>query len=164
MPRLILFRHAKAERAAPGTRDFDRALTRSGRTDSAEMGRVIQERGERIDLVLCSAARRALETWELAAPALGYAPETRMSRAIYEASDYLPILNAEGGDAGTILLVGHNPTMQETAVSLVADLSSSDGRELDSRFPKAALAVLNFDGSWAELRRKQARLDAFILA
>jgi phosphohistidine phosphatase len=163
MPRLILFRHAKAERAQPGSTDFDRALTKSGRTDSAEMGRALEKRGETIDLVLCSSAKRALETWDSAKPELGYEPETRLLRAIYEAEDYLPILNAEGGEAGTILLVGHNPTMQETAISLVADHSSKDSKALASRFPKAAFAVIDFDGSWAELRRGQGRLDAFIL-
>lgn len=163
MPRLILFRHAKAERAQPGSTDFDRALTKSGRADSADMGRALKKRGETIDLVLCSSAKRAVETWDCAKPELGTEPETRLLRAIYEAEDYLPILNAEGGEAGTILLVGHNPTMQETAVSLVADHSSKDGRTLVSRFPKAAFAVIDFDGSWAGLKRGQARLDAFVL-
>jgi phosphohistidine phosphatase len=162
MPHLLLFRHAKAERTQPGSTDHARALTKSGRKDSAAMGKAVAKRGP-IDLVLCSDARRARETWEMASPALGNAPEVRLIRAIYDADDYVPILNAEGGDAETILLVGHNPAMQETAVSLVEDLSGPNGTLLSSRFPKAGLAALDFEGDWATLSPGQAWLVDFVL-
>jgi phosphohistidine phosphatase len=159
MPRLLLFRHAKAERTQAGSTDHERALTKSGREDAAAMGEAIARHGP-VDLVLCSTARRARETWELAAPGIGGSPEVRFLRAIYDADDYLPILNAEGGEAETILLVGHNPAMQETAVALVSD---PNGAVLAARFPKAAVAVIDFDGSWAALRPGRARLAAFEL-
>ena len=163
MPRLILLRHAKAERLSSGGTDHDRALTNSGRKDSAAAGKLIAERGEKVDLVLSSDSRRTRETWDGAAPHIGSKPELRMLRTLYDASDsYLPILKEEGGDAATILLVGHNPTIQRTAVTLAADLSSRDGRTLADRFPKAALAVLDFDGAWETLRPHQMRLVAFI--
>lgn len=126
------------------------------------MGRAIAEHGP-VDLVLCSDALRARETWECAASAVTPAPETRLLRAIYDASTYLPILNAEGGNAKTILLVGHNPTMQGTALTLAASLAGAEGAVLAGHFPKAALAVLDFDGSWATLAPGQARLAAFVL-
>ena len=163
MPRLLLFRHAKAERTQPGATDHDRALTKSGRSDSADMGSAVAEYGP-VDLVLCSDAKRALETWEGAAPSLTPEPEVRLLRTIYSASDtYLPIIETEGGKAGTILLVGHNPTMHDTAVAMVGRLDGADGRVLASRFPKAALAVIDFDGEWANLRPGQAKLAAFVL-
>ena len=163
MPRLLLFRHAKAERTQPGTTDHARALTKSGRKDSAQMGDVAAGYGP-IDLVLCSDAKRALETWEGAASSFTPPPEVRLTRAIYTAADtYLPILAAEGGAARTILLVGHNPTMHDTAVTLAASLEGAGGAVLATRFPKAALAVLDFDGEWATLRPGQARLTAFEL-
>ena len=162
MPRLLLFRHAKAENTPKGGTDHDRALTKSGRKDSAAMGTGLAEHGP-VDLVLCSDAARAKETWEAARDALGNAPEVRFLRAIYEADDYLPILREEGGDAATVLLVGHNPVMHSTAVALALDLHGRDGRTLASRFPKAALAVLDFDGRWEELRPGRARLTAFAL-
>ncbi len=161
MPRLLLFRHAKAENTPRGGADHDRALTKSGRTDSAAMGAALAEHGP-VDLVLCSDAARATGTWEAARDALGASPEVRLLRAIYEADDYLPILKEEGGEAATVLLVGHNPTMHRAAVSLAADLHGP-GRILASRFPKAALAVLDFDGSWSELRPGTGRLAAFVL-
>ena len=162
MPRLILFRHAKAERTAPGSTDHERALTKSGETQSAAMGREIAAHGP-VDLVLCSSARRAKQTWEAAASSVGGAPDVRFSRAIYEADSYLPILRQEGGDANTILLVGHNPTMHETALSLTVDFSSAEGAILAVRFPKGAAAVLDFDGRWAGIGPGQGHLATFIL-
>jgi len=162
MPHLLLFRHAKAERTQPGSTDHARALTESGRADSAAMGKAVARHGP-VDLVLCSDARRARETWEMAGSALDNAPKVKLTRAIYEADDYVPILNAEGADAKTILLVGHNPAMQETAVSLVEDLSGPDGTLLSSRFPKAALAVLDFEGDWATLSPGEAWLVDFVI-
>jgi len=163
MPRLLLLRHAKAERARAGETDHDRALTKRGKEDSEEAGRVIAERGEKVDLVLASDSRRTRETWESAGPRLKGKPKVRLLRSLYDASDtYLPVLREEGGDAKTILLVGHNPTIQETAVRLAADMTSREGRALSDRFPKAALAVLDFDGAWETLRPRQMRLVAFI--
>ncbi len=161
MPRLLLFRHAKAERTQPGSSDHERALTQSGRKQAAGMGAAIAENGP-VDLVLCSDARRAKETWDVASAAIGNAPEVRLLRSLYEADSYLPILRKEGGDAATILLVGHNPSMHETALSLTVDLATAEGAILAVRFPKGALAVLDFDGSWAALGPAQARLAAFI--
>jgi phosphohistidine phosphatase len=164
MPRLLLFRHAKAERARAGESDHARALTKDGRADSEAVGRLIAERYEPVDLVLCSDSRRTRETWEPLAAYLRKTPEVRMLRSIYDASaGYLPILNAEGGTAETLLLVGHNPAIHETAVQLAADLTSREGRILQDRSPKAALAVLEFDGTWPALQARQMRLAAFIL-
>jgi phosphohistidine phosphatase len=164
MPRLLLFRHAKAERARPGEKDHDRALAPRGRADSVEMGRMMAERGERPDLVLCSTSLRTRQTWELAAPALDAAPGVRFLRTIYEADgDYLPILCEEGDEAQSILLVGHNPTMQATAIRLADTLTGADGAGLAADFPTAAVAIFEFGGSWAALRLGQMRLTAFLV-
>jgi phosphohistidine phosphatase len=163
MPRLILFRHAVAERARAGERDHERALTKGGRKDSAAMGGVLAERGDRIDLVLCSTSRRTRETWEYAAPLIGQTPEVRLLRSIYDAGDnYLAILNEEGGDAETVVVVGHNPAIQETAAMLAADIASRDGRKLASHFAKGGIAVFDFDGKWQSLKPRRTRLIAYI--
>lgn len=166
MPRLLLLRHAKAENTRPGSSDFERTLTKSGRRDSEAVGRLLAERGEAIDLVLCSAAARTRETWEGVAsslPGLLAAPEARFLRSLYDGGSYVSILQAEGGDAATILLVGHNPSIHAAALDLAADLSDRDGAVLAARFPKAALAILEVDGAWESLRPGCARLEAFVL-
>jgi len=163
MRRLLLLRHAKAERARPGETDHERTLAKRGRKDSEAMAKVIAERGEQPDLVLCSTSVRTRQTFEPIRPALAGAPEERFLRALFEAGrDYLPLLRQEGGTALSLLLIGHNPAIHETAVRLAADLDAADGKNLSARFPTAALAIFDFDGDWAEIRPACMRLAAFV--
>jgi len=164
LPRLLLLRHAKAERAGKATaRDFDRVLSERGERDAEEMGGVIAERGGAVDLVLCSSSARTRQTWEGVRPALKNGAEPRFLRELYDGqARYADILREEGGNAGTVLVIGHNPSIQDTAVLLAADLASPEGRTLKAQFPTAALAVLEFDGDWTDLAPGGARLIAFI--
>jgi phosphohistidine phosphatase len=163
MPRLLLFRHADAERTPPGSTDHERALTKGGQKASAAVGEMMARHGEAPDLVLCSTSARTRETWEAAGSALSATPEVRYLRSIYEAGDYFDIMRAEGGNARTLLLIGHNPAMHETALLVAADLAGRDGARLREGFPKAALAAFDFDGAWAALRPRLMRLSAFLL-
>jgi phosphohistidine phosphatase len=163
MRRLLLLRHAKAERARPGETDHERVLAERGQKDSEAMAQVIAERGERPDLVLCSTSVRTRQTFEPIRAALAGAPEERFLRALFEGGrDYLPLLRQEAGTAQSLLLIGHNPAIHETAVRLAADLDTSDGKELSARFPTAALAIFDFDGDWADIRPASMRLAAFV--
>jgi phosphohistidine phosphatase len=162
MPRLLLLRHAKAERGRAGEKDHSRPLSKRGRRDAEEMGRRMAKGGERPDLVLCSTSERTRQTWELAQPALGGDIETRFVRALYDADDYLALLKAEGGDAQSVLLIGHNPAIQGTAVRLVAERKTAQGDDVSAQFPTAALAILESDLGWAELQPGMMRLVAFI--
>jgi phosphohistidine phosphatase len=162
MPRLLLLRHAKAERTRPGEPDRDRPLSQRGRTDAEAIGKVIARRGERPDLVLCSTAARTRQTWEHVRPALAAEPQARFLDAVYDADDYLGVLRAEGGDVGSLLVIGHNPAVQTTAVALAADVSRREGADLASHFPTAAVAILEFDGAWARLGERTMRLVAFL--
>jgi phosphohistidine phosphatase len=162
MPRLLLLRHATAERAGPGQTDHERALTKSGRKESKAVGKTLARRGETVDLVLSSDSKRTRETWDNVAEKFGGAPEVRFLRALYEAQNYVSIIKEEGGAANAILVVGHNPAMHATALSLAESLAGRDGEKLRAGFPKAALAILDFDGTWGSLRPGQLRLVAFI--
>ena len=162
MPRLLLLRHAKAERARAGEKDHDRVLSKRGQRDSAEIGRVIAERGERPDRVLCSTSERTRQTWDLLRPALAGAAEARFDPELYEAGDYLRILQQEGGAARSVLLIGHNPAIQATAALLAAAPENADGAALASHFPTAALAILESGGAWSDLEPAAMRLVAFI--
>src|SRR5687767_16026447 len=100
MPRLYLLRHAKAERSGKhGPKDFDRALSERGVTDARRMGELLAERGDKFDLVLCSASVRTRQTWAGLRDALKSPPEPRYLREIYdEDASYVPILQAESGE------------------------------------------------------------------
>ena len=165
MPRLLLLRHAKAERAQPGERDHERALTTDGRKDSKTIGKRIAKDGGPIDLVLSSTSRRTRETWDAAAAALGGDPEVRFLPSLFDAGDsYLPVLRAEGSEAEAILVIGHNPAMHETALELAEGLGGRDGARLSKGFPKAAVAIFDFDGEWRSLQPATMRLTAFLEA
>jgi len=162
MPRLLLLRHATAERAGAGQTDHDRALTKGGRKEAKSIGKALTKRGEEIDLVLASDSRRTRETWDGVAEKYDGAPEVRFLRALFEAQNYVPTIKAEGGAARSILVVGHNPSMHSTALTLAANLSGRDGERLRAGFPKGALAILDFDGAWPSIQPGQMQLQAFI--
>jgi phosphohistidine phosphatase len=159
--RLVLFRHAKSE--WPDVADHDRPLAKRGRRDAPAVGRWLAASGYLPDAVICSTARRARETWELAATGLaavapGPAPAVRYEPRVYEATALsLLMLVREFDDAWrTAVIVGHNPGLAELTVGL-ADSDSAPGLA----FPTAAVAVLGLPGPWAEAAPGEARLLAF---
>src|SRR5579871_6126255 len=126
MRRLILLRHAKAEARSAGLDDFDRALTERGRRDAALMGAVLLREGLRPDLALVSPARRTLETWRLAAEALGPAREELIPE-LYDAPAAVirAAIRQAAGKGETLIVVGHNPGLHEVAVQLMLEASAS---------------------------------------
>jgi phosphohistidine phosphatase len=152
--RLILLRHAKS--AWPEGPDLDRPLAKRGRRDAPRIGRWLHERGYRPDVVICSAARRTQQTWELIAPELGGSPSVRFEPRAYAASPLtlrLLIQELPGRDQ-TALLIAHNPGLSELAASLAAAPAGM-------RFPTAAVAVFELAAGWANLWPGQARLIDF---
>jgi phosphohistidine phosphatase len=149
MRRLILFRHAKAEAGRSGG-DFERGLTNRGRREALAMGKVLAAENLAPDLVLTSTARRARETWSCASPALPEA-QVETSEALYNAGPaaILREIRKVGARAQTVAVVGHNPGLQELAVSLVVQGagSASDSQRLAKDFPTSTAAVFLVDAS-----------------
>lgn len=106
------------------------------------------------ELVLSSSARRAVQTAELVIAELEPRVELVVERALYEADadDVVEIVRTFGGDATSVMVVGHNPTIHELAVLLLDD-GDVDGRtRLERGFPTAALAVTAVPaGPWTRL-------------
>jgi len=148
MRRLILFRHAKTEARPPGGEDFGRRLVERGRSDAVLMGRVLAEAGYAPDVVLVSPAIRARETWDLAKAAFP-AAEARLRPDLYDASPEEVAAEIEVASGDTVMVVGHNPSLQELAVNLVAEHGGSyaDVDRLSAAFPTAAAAVFAMDES-----------------
>lgn len=162
MPRLILFRHASAEPQRPRGTDHERPLTKGGRKEAKQAGRTLAKRGETIDLVLSSDSQRTRETWEDGAKEIDVKPEVRYLRSLFETHDYLPIIVSEGGDADTLVVVGHNPAIHAAAVGLAESLAGRYGKKLAAEFAKGALAIFDFSGEWAALRPGRMQLVAYI--
>ena len=115
MKTLLLLRHAKAENAAPGSPDFDRALNERGKKEAQAIGRFIRKQNLVVELVLCSPAIRARETAELVLSAAEVTASVRYDKRIYEAAprQLLEVISEVEEEQTTVLLVGHNPGMEE---------------------------------------------------
>lgn len=141
---LLLMRHAKAE-AGYGIGDFDRALTDRGRDQAEAVGRLLGERGYAPDHVICSAARRTRQTLEgvLGAMDLVSPPEVDYSGAAYSAGvdTLLELVNHVDADAGTVLVVAHNPTVAQLAASFV-------GGEALTAYPPATVSAVELRVEW----------------
>ena len=158
MKRLLILRHAKAERESDSGNDFDRALDERGWKDALEVGRVMRERGLDPDVVIASPAKRVVET--LAALAEGYGPlDAGYDQRIYNASlkTLLEVVGQADDDVRTVLLVGHNPGLQLLLLKL-------SGGQTGENFPTAALAAVDLDlASWADIdRARDAPVDLIL--
>jgi len=159
--RLVLLRHAKSD--WPDVPDQDRPLAKRGRRDAPVAGGWLGRSGYVPDAVVCSTARRARETWELAADGLARAlpvaaPPVRYEPRVYDATvlGLLMLVREFPDDWQTALIVGHNPGMAELTVGLTAPPPDPP-----SAFPTAAIAVLGLPGTWADAGPGEARLLAF---
>lgn len=159
---LGLFRHAKSDWQDPRARDFDRPLNARGRKGAAIMGQHVRDHGVKWERVIASPAIRCAETIEIAAEASGRPVAANWDRRIYLASGVTlaDLLREQEGDPKSILMVGHNPGLEDLIFDLVPDDGSSPLRDVvEEKFPTAAFAVLELDiDRWADLRDNCARL------
>jgi phosphohistidine phosphatase len=164
MRRLMLLRHAKSDRSTPGLRDHDRPLNARGRETAPRIGAYMASHALVPDLVICSTATRARETWDLVATALGRSPKVRYDERIYRNDPGVLIelvRTASNGD--TLLLVGHNPSFQMFAEIVVASGHGDARQRLREKFPTAGLAVIDFPiEAWDRLHPHSGRLDRMI--
>jgi len=159
---LGLFRHAKSDWQDPRARDFDRPLNKRGRKGAAIMGQHVRDYGITWDRMIASPAIRCAETIEIAAEAAGRPVAANWDRRIYLASGVTlaDLLREQDGDPASILMVGHNPGLEDLIFDLVPDDGTSPLRDVvEEKFPTASFAVLELDiGSWADLKDNSARL------
>ena len=153
MKRLLILRHAKAERGDWMTRDFDRELTGQGMSDAARVGKFMGESLSAPDLVLSSSAVRAAQTAMIALEAAGFALPIEYDGRIYEAGAgrLLNLILEINANAETALLVGHNPGLSEVLSVLIGE-----AREM----PTASLAEIALDvETWSEARPLCGKLE-----
>jgi phosphohistidine phosphatase len=160
--RLYLLRHAKSSWDDPGLADHDRPLAPRGRRAAKAIARHLSEQEIAPELVLCSTARRAQETFQRIEPVLG-TPALRLERELYGASAgaLLERLRDVPDAVGSVMLIGHNPGIEELALTLAGPARA--GRTLGAKFPTAALATLALPGaSWRALGPGEAELIAYV--
>jgi phosphohistidine phosphatase len=162
--RLLLLRHARAAWAEPGVRDFDRPLDAEGTQDADNLGAAMLACGLIPDRILCSSARRAQETWNRIARHIPH----RRSGIVFtdelyssDATGYLAIAR-RGADAMSLLMIGHNPMLEDLAFALAANGEERASGTLSSGFPVCGLAVIAFKGSLADAAPGKGYLEAFL--
>lgn len=162
MKTLGLFRHAKSDWQDPRARDFDRPLNLRGRKGAAVMGRHVRDHGIAWERMIASPAIRCAETIEIACQAAERPVAVNWDRRIYLASSatLADLLRDLDGDPASVLMVGHNPGLEDLIFDLVPDDGSSPLRDVvEEKFPTAAYAVLELAiDKWADLTDNCARL------
>lgn len=165
MATLLLLRHAKSAWGQPELQDHDRPLDERGERAALVMGEYIRQRRREPDMVLCSSARRARQTWGRVQDRLTTEPQVAVEPGLYLCGwpALLERLQRLDRSVSRAMLVAHNPDLQDLALSLVAEGPADDLAALSRKFPTAGLAVLTYDGTdWTRLERGSARLERFV--
>ncbi len=161
---VLLLRHAKSNRDDPGD-DKERGLAPRGEKAAPRMGRFIAEAGLIPDRVLVSTAARARATLDLVVGAWGKdAPQVEALDELYlaEPETILRLIQGQPDRIGRVMLVGHNPGFERTAMQLIGGGDAGAVEAMRSKFPTAALAQIGFRAdSWADVKPGRGKLTRF---
>lgn len=157
-------RHAKSSWATADP-DHQRGLNKRGQRDGLAAGNWLAREIGPLDHVLCSTATRTRQTWEHAqeggAKSAGISYHDEMYETPVESFEKL--ITALPETVGTVLFLGHWPGV----LDLVRDLARRDNHpgwaSMDEKFPTSAIAVLEFDQPWAQLRTGAAQLQDYVI-
>lgn len=167
MKRLYLLRHAKSSWDDPTLSDSDRPLNKRGRKAAPRIGKLLRQRGWLPELVLCSSAARAKETWELAAAELKPPPTEKRLKNLYLAtpSQLLRALQRSPAACGSVLLIGHNPGLATLATQLAGPGSDRKAlARLREKYPTAGLAIFDVEGEdWTGASPGRCALSHFVV-
>ena len=154
MKQLAILRHAKSDWGNPGLTDFDRPLNKRGRKAAKKIGRELKGRGLAFDQIVSSPAQRAKETVERFR--IGYEQDcsVRFDPTIYLASTgtLLGLVNGLPDDAGTVMIVGHNPGFHDIVLRLTRENGDGLREKVGANFPTGAFALIDFPADkWADV-------------
>jgi phosphohistidine phosphatase len=163
---LTLFRHAKSGWDDPVARDFDRPLNARGEKAAVLMGRWVKANDISFDHVVASPAVRVIDTIDQFVKGTGERIDATWDRRIYLASSatLMDVLRDQSDEFKSVLMVGHNPGMEDLVFDIVPDDGSSPLRDVVwEKYPTAAIARMELGiDSWADIDRKCGKLTHFI--
>lgn len=166
MKRLVLLRHAKSSWDDPSLADFDRPLAPRGRVATTRLARYMRETALSFDLVLCSGAERARETWGRIAEAIGSNAPTEYEDSLYLAGSgsLMTRLSMLDPEVNAVLVVGHNPDLEMLAQRLCRDGTGDALRRLEEKYPTGGLTEIALDcENWPDLEDSCGTLTSFIV-
>ena len=151
MIRLLLLRHAKSDWSEAGFADRDRPLAKRGRAGAELIAGYMRQQALAPDLV-SSPATRTRQTVSLVLDIIATSPKILFDETLYDFGSgerLLAAIRDEGGDAKTLMLVGHNPAIERLAALLAGAGDAALMAAMQRKFPTAALAVIDFaDKAW----------------
>lgn len=164
MPTLTLLRHAKSSWDDGVARDFDRPLNARGRRAAVAMGRHLRDEGVEFDHVVASPAVRVVETLDGFYQGYGQKLAPEWDRRIYLASaaTLIDLVRELPAQARRAAMVGHNPGLEDLVLLLVPDDGTALREAVEVKYPTAAVATIEWEGGWADLREGGARLTRFV--
>jgi len=163
MRQLLVLRHAKSSRDDPKLDDYDRPLGSRGLKTAPLMGQELARRGWLPDLALVSPALRTRDTWRLVAAELPKHVPAEFTEELYEAAPAAILARVRQAKAASLLVVGHNPGLQNFALRLAGAGSDADMFEkIEAKFPTAALARFTVKDDWVNLDFGGAKLTHFV--
>ncbi len=163
--RLLLLRHAKSAWDDEGLADVDRPLNSRGKAAARSMAAYLKENGLLPNQILCSTAQRTRETLARLLPSLSQEAKIHLISDLYRQSedDYIPLIRKHGGRAQNLMVIGHNPATEDTALRLTGTANDGVLAQIELKFPTGALAVIDFDiASWSELHQRTGHLERFV--
>jgi phosphohistidine phosphatase len=164
MLRLMLLRHAKSTWPS-GVQDAERPLSDRGEAAARRMGAYMAHHALTADRVLCSPARRTRDTWAGISAQLPATAEIVFDGRLYGATrqGLLSVVRDQDGAVRTLLVLGHNPGLQDAAEWLIAAGDVELRERLREKFPTAALAVIDFAlDTWSRVHEHGGRLERFV--
>lgn len=169
MKTLYLLRHAKSAWDDAGVADHDRPLSARGEHAATRVGRYLDDRGVRPELILCSTARRAADTLDLVLAEIGRdAPSAipvERERGLYLCGPRVLLgrIRDVPDSVHTLMLVAHNPDLHHLATSLVVEGEPQVRAHLTEKFPTGACAAIVFDvARWRDVAPGTGRLADFV--
>ena len=162
---LTLLRHAKSGWDDPVARDFDRPLNKRGRRAAATVGRALRAEAIEFDAIIASPAVRVVETLQEVSQGYGRPLAPVHDPDLYLASPavLLDRIQRVGDGVGRLLVVGHNPGMEQLATLLSGADRSGSLAELEIKFPTATIAVIELDvDRWADVAKGSGTLIRFL--
>lgn len=163
MRRLLILRHAKTEPGELGKDDRNRALVERGKREAGQIGAYLASHALTPDGAVLSPARRVQETWTHLA--LKPMPGATTNDNVYEATpqDIFRIVAGTAAQVRSLLVVGHNPSLHEVALMLIASGDIEARERLREKLPTAGLVVIDFAfDDWRKLHPQSGRLERFV--
>ncbi len=162
---LYLIRHLKSSWDEPGLPDHERSLAPRGRRAGKKLARHLRKEGAAPEVVLCSPSMRTRETLEAILPALGD-PAIEFRDELYAAAED-ELLEAVRGvvpDVGSVLVIAHNPGLQDLALALAGGRDEDARERLSEKFPTGAFATLVFAAAtWSKLEPGTGELVGYVV-